>query len=174
VYAIHEVFVEIVAGFSRRQFSKRRRETTAIGSQASRATRSPERIIGLGRANIMLTRALRWITIGILIRRTAGVFEREEWKVEEQRVQLESLKAPQLNGKVDKIDGQRGYIITSTSTQAQKVFSMYLERPPFWSKRYPWFDCFSSPSTVRRIDLVGDSFFVGSSGCSLRFKVVSP
>jgi hypothetical protein len=146
----------------------------AIGSQASRATRSPERIIGFGRANIMLTRASRWIAVGILIRRTAGVFEREEWKVEEQRVQLKSLKSSQLNGKVDKIDMQRGGLITSTSTQAQKVFSMYLERPPFWSKRYPWLDCFSSPSTVRRTDLVGVSFFVGSSGCSLRFRLVSP
>ena len=93
MYAIHEVFVEVVASLSGRQFREGRCQAAAVCSQGGRTTRSPEGKIGLGRANIMLARALRRIaTIAVLARSASGVFEREEWEIKEQRVQLETLK----------------------------------------------------------------------------------
>jgi hypothetical protein len=92
MYTIHEIFVEVVAGLSRRQFRECRREAATIRSQAGWATGSPKGVIGFGRANIMLTRATRGITIRVLTSRATRVFERVKREIEEQRVQLQTLK----------------------------------------------------------------------------------
>lgn len=90
--AAHEVVIEGVAGFSSGQGGEGRCETAAA-SWSHRTTRAPERIVGFGRADIMLAGAAGCFAAGgVLARRTTGVFQREEGEIKEERVQLEALK----------------------------------------------------------------------------------
>jgi hypothetical protein len=56
--------------------------------------RGPEGEVGFRCADIMLARTTRSFTAsGVLARCAAGIFEREEREIEEQRVQFQALDA---------------------------------------------------------------------------------